>query len=50
MEYYRDRRHLDDVSARVVQDANAGPIFGQVFGLVGQAYGPIMGQLSRMSI
>jgi hypothetical protein len=50
MEYYRDRRQMDDVSAKVVQDANAGPLFRQVFGLVSQAYGPIMGQLSRMSV
>jgi uncharacterized protein YbaA (DUF1428 family) len=50
LESYRDRKHRDDVVAKVTQDANAGPLFGQVMGLITQGYSCIMGEFKRLHI
>ena len=48
LESYRDRKHRDDVVANVTQDANAGPLFGQVMGLITEGYSCIMGEFKRL--
>ena len=50
LESYRDRKHRDEVIAKIEQDASAGPLFGQVMSLLTQGYSCIMGDLSRLRI
>lgn len=50
LESYRDRKHRDEVIAKIEQDAGAGPLFGQVLSLMTQGYSCIMGELSRLRV
>jgi uncharacterized protein YbaA (DUF1428 family) len=50
LESYRDRKHRDEVIAKIEQDTNAGPLFGQVMGLISQRYSLIMGEFSRLTV
>jgi len=50
LESYRDRKHRDDVVARIEQDASARPLFEQVMSLITQGYSCIMGEFSRLRV
>jgi uncharacterized protein YbaA (DUF1428 family) len=50
LESYRDRKHRDEVIAKITEDASAGPLFGQVMGLITQGYSCVMGELSRLRV
>ena len=50
LESYRDRKHRDEVIAKITEDASAGPLFGQVMGLMTQGFSCVMGELSRLRV
>jgi uncharacterized protein YbaA (DUF1428 family) len=50
LESYRDRKHRDEVVAKITEDASAGPLFGQVMSLITQEYSCIMGEFKRLQV
>ncbi len=50
LDYHKDYSHRDKVVKAVGQGANAGPLFGQLMGLVSQEYSIIMGEFERIRV
>jgi uncharacterized protein YbaA (DUF1428 family) len=50
LEHYKNRSHRDQVVDDVGKDANAGPLFGQLMGLVSQGYSIVMGDFDRIRV
>jgi uncharacterized protein YbaA (DUF1428 family) len=50
LESYKDRKHRDEVVAKITEDASAGPLFGQVMSLLTQGYSCIMGEFKRLQV
>ena len=50
LESYRDRKHRDEVVAKITEDASTGPLFGQVMSLMTQGYSCIMGEFKRLQV
>lgn len=50
LESYRDRKHRDEVVAKITEDTSAGPLFGQVTSLITQGYSCIMGEFKRLQV
>ena len=50
LESYRDRKHRDEVVAKIEQDPSAGPLFGHVMSLLTQGYSLIMGEFKRLQV
>ena len=50
LESYRDKKHRDEVVAKITEDASAGPLFGQVMSLMTQGYSCIMGGFKRLQV
>ena len=50
LEHYKDEKEKDEVIARIGQDPNAGPLFGQVMGLVTEGSSSIQGDFRRLRL
>lgn len=50
LEFYKDPKHKDEVVARINKDASAGPLFGQVFGLVTPGSSSLQGDFNSLRI
>lgn len=50
LDHYKDHEHRDKVVKVVGQDANAGPLFAQLMGLISQEYSIIMGDFERIRV
>jgi uncharacterized protein YbaA (DUF1428 family) len=48
--FYRDRKHRDEVSAKMRNDESMSPLFQQSMDLVTPGTGFIMGEFSRLEI
>jgi uncharacterized protein YbaA (DUF1428 family) len=48
--FYRDRKHKDEVGAKMQNDENMGRLFQQSLDLVTEGTGFIMGQFSRIRV
>jgi uncharacterized protein YbaA (DUF1428 family) len=48
--FYRDRKHKDEVGAKMQNDENTGRLFQQSLDLVTEGTGFIMGQFSRIRV
>jgi len=48
--FYRDRKHRDEVSAKMQNDESMGPLFQQSMNLITSGTSFIMGEFSRLSI
>jgi uncharacterized protein YbaA (DUF1428 family) len=48
--FYRDRKHKDEVGAKMQNDENMDPLFQQSLDLVTEGTGFIMGQFSRIRV
>ena len=47
---YGDRKHRDQVVQKVNQDQSAGPMFGELMGLMSDGYQVIMGDFDRLEV
>jgi uncharacterized protein YbaA (DUF1428 family) len=50
LEYYKDRKHRDEVVASVKKDACGGPLFGELMGLISQESRIVMGEFERVDV
>ncbi len=50
LQRYRDRKHRDEIVAKIRADSTAGPLFGQFYGLVVPGQNSIMGDFNRLSV
>lgn len=48
--FYRDRKHRDEVGAKMQNDESMGPLFQQSMNLITLGTSFIMGEFSRLSI
>jgi uncharacterized protein YbaA (DUF1428 family) len=48
--FYRDRKHRDEVSAKMQNDESMGPLFQQSMNLITSGTSFIMGEFSRLNI
>jgi uncharacterized protein YbaA (DUF1428 family) len=48
--FYRDRKHRDEVSAKMQNDESMGPLFQQSMNLITSGTSFIMGEFSRLKI
>ena len=50
LNFYIDRKHRDDVMAKMKNDESAHPLFGQFMDIVTSGYNTIMGEFSHIKV
>ena len=50
LDFYKDKNDRDDVVARIGQDPDSGPLFGQVLDLCAPGSTPLQGDFSRLTM
>jgi uncharacterized protein YbaA (DUF1428 family) len=48
--YFRDQKHYEDATAKMLQDESAAPVFEQFEGLIAQGKSMITGGFSRLKV
>lgn len=50
LQYFRDRKHCDDIYAKMMQDTSLKPVGEEFFGLISQGKSMVTGGFSRLKV